>query len=70
MDSIKFFQYLGTGNPILALAPEGEVRDIIAATRGGLSVPPDDAAAASRPSRRCTTAGRMVQRLHNRTLPR
>ena len=44
----KFFQYLGTGNPILALAPEGEVRDIIAATRGGLSVPPDDAAAASR----------------------
>jgi glycosyltransferase involved in cell wall biosynthesis len=43
----KFFQYLGTGNPILALAPEGEVRDIIAATGGGLSVPPDDAAAAS-----------------------
>ncbi|HKW13816.1 MAG TPA: glycosyltransferase [Candidatus Krumholzibacteria bacterium] len=44
----KFFQYLGTGNPILALAPEGEVRDIIAATRGGISVAPDDAAAASR----------------------
>jgi glycosyltransferase involved in cell wall biosynthesis len=44
----KFFQYLGTGNPILALVPEGEVRDIIAATRGGISVPPDDAAAASR----------------------
>ena len=44
----KFFQYLGTGNPILALAPEGEVRDIIAATRAGISVAPDDAAAASR----------------------
>jgi len=26
----KFFQYLGTGNPVLALAPEGEVRDILA----------------------------------------
>ncbi|HEX5133375.1 MAG TPA: glycosyltransferase [Candidatus Krumholzibacteria bacterium] len=44
----KFFQYLGTGNPILALAPEGEVRDIIRETRGGLVVEPDDAAAASR----------------------
>lgn len=44
----KFFQYLGTGNPILAMAPEGEVRDILAATRGGICVDPDDAAGASR----------------------
>lgn len=44
----KFFQYLGTGNPILALVPEGEVRDIVATTRGGISVPPDDVDAASR----------------------
>ena len=44
----KFFQYLGTGNPILALAPEGEVRDILAGTRGGICVEPDDVAGASR----------------------
>lgn len=44
----KFFQYLGTGNPILALAPEGEVREIIRETGAGVSVEPDDAAAASR----------------------
>jgi glycosyltransferase involved in cell wall biosynthesis len=44
----KFFQYLGTGNPVLALAPEGEVRDILAATCGGICVEPDDAPAASR----------------------
>jgi glycosyltransferase involved in cell wall biosynthesis len=44
----KFFQYLGTGNPVLALAPEGEVRDILAATKGGICVEPDDAVAASR----------------------
>jgi glycosyltransferase involved in cell wall biosynthesis len=44
----KFFQYLGTGNPILALAPEGEVREIIRETRGGVCVDPDDAAGASR----------------------
>ena len=44
----KFFQYLGTGNPILALAPAGEVRDIIEETGGGICVEPDDVAAASR----------------------
>jgi glycosyltransferase involved in cell wall biosynthesis len=44
----KFFQYLGTGNPILAMAPAGEVRDIMAATRGGICVEPDDVPAASR----------------------
>lgn len=44
----KFFQYLGTGNPILALAPEGEVREIIRETKAGLCVDPDDVAGASR----------------------
>ncbi len=44
----KFFQYLGTGNPILALVPEGEVRDIIRETRGGIAVEPDGVEAASR----------------------
>jgi len=43
----KFFQYLGTGNAILAMAPEGEVRDIVSATKSGVCVEPDDAAAAS-----------------------
>ncbi len=44
----KFFQYLGTGNPILALAPEGEVREIVRETGAGVCVDPDDVAGASR----------------------
>jgi glycosyltransferase involved in cell wall biosynthesis len=44
----KFFQYLGTGNSILALVPEGEVREIIGETGSGTCVEPDDAPAASR----------------------
>jgi glycosyltransferase involved in cell wall biosynthesis len=44
----KFFQYLGTGHPILALAPEGEVREIIRETGSGVCVEPDDVPAASR----------------------
>jgi glycosyltransferase involved in cell wall biosynthesis len=43
----KFFQYLGTGNPILAMAPAGEVRDIMGGTRAGPCVEPDDVAGAS-----------------------
>ena len=38
----KFFSYLGSGNPVLALVPEGEVRDIIKAARAGVFVEPDD----------------------------
>lgn len=38
----KFYQYLGSGNPILALVPAGEVRDIIDAARAGVCVEPDD----------------------------
>ena len=44
----KFFQYLGTGNPILAMAPEGEVREIVRETGAGLCVEPDDVEGASR----------------------
>jgi len=44
----KFFQYLGTGNPILAMAPEGEVREIVRETAAGVCVEPDDVAGASR----------------------
>ena len=44
----KFYQYLGTGNPILALAPEGEVREILRETKAGVCVGPDDVAGASR----------------------
>jgi glycosyltransferase involved in cell wall biosynthesis len=44
----KFFQYLGTGNAILAMAPEGEVRDIVRETGVGVCVEPDDVAGASR----------------------
>ncbi len=44
----KFFQYLGTGNPILAMAPEGEVREIVRETGAGVCVDPDDVAGASR----------------------
>lgn len=38
----KFYQYMGSGNPILALVPEGEVRDIIGETGAGVCVEPDD----------------------------
>lgn len=44
----KFFQYLGSGNPILGLVPEGEVRTIIGETRSGVCVEPDDVDAISR----------------------
>jgi len=44
----KFFQYLGTGNPILAMAPDGEVREIVRETGAGVCVEPDDVAGASR----------------------
>ncbi len=43
----KFFQYLGSGNPVLGLVPEGEVRDIIEQARAGTCVEPDDVQAAA-----------------------
>jgi glycosyltransferase involved in cell wall biosynthesis len=43
----KFFQYLGTGNRILAMVPDGEVREIVRETKAGVCVEPDDAAAAA-----------------------
>ncbi len=38
----KFFQYLGSGNPILGLVPESEVKTIIEEARAGVCVEPDD----------------------------
>lgn len=38
----KFFQYLGSGNPVLALVPPGEVRTILEKTQAGVYVDPDD----------------------------
>jgi glycosyltransferase involved in cell wall biosynthesis len=44
----KFFQYLGSGNPILGMVPRGEVRSIIEETGCGVCVEPDDVDGASR----------------------
>ncbi len=42
----KIYEYLGAGRPILAAAPPGEARDVLArATRGAFVAPPDDARA-------------------------
>jgi len=41
----KLFQYMGAGTPILALAPTGDVADIVEQTQAGYVVPPDDVAA-------------------------
>jgi len=38
----KLFEYLAIGNPILALAPEGEASQIIRETRSGVIVHPED----------------------------
>jgi len=38
----KLFEYLGSGTPILALAPEGEAAEIVRATKAGRVVQPDD----------------------------
>jgi glycosyltransferase involved in cell wall biosynthesis len=41
----KLFEYLGSGTPILALAPEGEAAEVIRRARAGRVVPGDDPAA-------------------------
>jgi glycosyltransferase involved in cell wall biosynthesis len=38
----KFFEYLSTGKPILALAGQGELRDIMLRTGSGIVADPDD----------------------------
>jgi len=38
----KLFQYLGSGNPLIALVPDGDVRQIIRRTRAGTTLEPDD----------------------------
>ncbi|MCA9759705.1 MAG: glycosyltransferase, partial [Candidatus Eisenbacteria bacterium] len=39
----KVFEYLGSGTPILALAPEGEAEELLDASQGGATVRPSDA---------------------------
>ncbi|MEZ4648679.1 MAG: glycosyltransferase [Candidatus Eisenbacteria bacterium] len=39
----KVFEYLGSGTPILALAPEGEAEELLDASGGGTTVRPSDA---------------------------
>ncbi|MFH1920139.1 MAG: hypothetical protein ABIP48_09680, partial [Planctomycetota bacterium] len=38
----KLFQYMGSGTPVLALVPEGDVADIVRETETGTVVPPED----------------------------
>jgi len=38
----KLFQYLGSGNPLLAMVPDGDVKEIVEKTRSGVVVEPDD----------------------------
>ncbi len=40
----KLFQYLGSGNPLIALVPDGDVKDIIRRTEAGIALEPDDVA--------------------------
>ena len=60
----KIYEYLGSGRPILALAPEGEASTVIRSARAGLVVSPRDVDA----------IGKAVQILYhgvqNRTFPR
>lgn len=61
----KFFQYLGSGNPILGLVPEGEVKSIIEEARAGVCVEPDDVDAIAGAIERMYdgfTAGKRVER--------
>lgn len=40
--TLKVFEYLATGHPLLAVAPEGEVAALIRQQRAGIVVHPDD----------------------------
>ena len=44
----KLFQYLGAGNPLLAMVPGGDVKDIIVNTGSGVAVESDDVAGIKR----------------------
>ena len=44
----KIFQYLGSGRPILALAPEGAAADLVRKTGAGIVLSPGDAPGAAR----------------------
>jgi glycosyltransferase involved in cell wall biosynthesis len=40
---LKFYEYAATGRPILALAPDGATRDLLAELRAGRAVDPESA---------------------------
>ena len=48
----KLFQYLGSGSPILALVPEGDVKTIVEETDSGVTLEPDDVEGATATLRR------------------
>ncbi len=58
----KLFEYLASGTPILALAPEGEAADLIRLTRAGKVVPGEDASAVTAALREAFDAFRAGQR--------
>jgi len=38
----KLFQYMGSGNPVIALVPDGDVKYIVESTHSGVTLRPDD----------------------------
>jgi glycosyltransferase involved in cell wall biosynthesis len=58
----KLFEYLGSGTPILALAPEGEAADLIRRTGAGRVAPGDDAQAVESALREALSAYREGRR--------
>jgi glycosyltransferase involved in cell wall biosynthesis len=58
----KLFEYLGSGRPILALAPEGEAAELIRETRAGRVVRSGDAEAIARALREALRAHREGRR--------
>lgn len=48
----KLFQYLGSGTPLLALAPDGDVKAIVEETQAGVALDPDDVAGTTSELRR------------------
>ena len=44
----KLYEYLRAGKPVLAIVPPGATDEVLAATHGGWSIPPEDSAALQR----------------------
>src|SRR5207248_8686823 len=43
----KTYEYLGSGRPILAMGPPGDMRDFVLGTRSGVAIDGDDVAGAA-----------------------